>query len=172
MTRSVCFAISTPSRRSERPGRLAIGPLRLGRPGSRREPYLPMDIFLTGTAAMTTRIPQLLRRFSILLVLLSPGLVVSHAALGQGDCEVMPAGRDRTDCFIGRARILDQRSMIARDKARLQSDRARLQGIAGASGSSAAVLCQGKGAGTRACYSCCRRYGLAASTCLRNCRRR
>jgi hypothetical protein len=152
---------------------VGIGQLRLGRSGAAASfATVSMNIFLNGIAAMTTSIPQLLRRSSILLVLLSSGLVVPLAAVGQGDCEAMPAGRNRTDCFIGRARILNQRSNIARDKARLQSNRAHLQATTGASGPSAAVLCQGKGVGTRACYSCCRRYGLAASTCLRNCRRR
>ena len=31
-------------------------------------------------------------------------------------------------------------------------------------------LCSGKGIGTRACSTCCRKHGLSASRCLRNCR--
>ena len=58
-------------------------------------------IFLTGAAEMTAAIPQFLRLSRILLMLLPPALVAPQAAWGQGDCEAMPAGRGRTDCFIG-----------------------------------------------------------------------
>jgi hypothetical protein len=120
---------------------------------------------------MTAAIPHRLRFSSLLLLSLSAALVAPHAAMGQGDCEAIPAGRNRTDCFIGRARILNQQSNIARDKARLESNSARLQAVTGRSAQSTAALCKGKGAGTRACYDCCRAHGLAASRCLRNCRR-
>jgi hypothetical protein len=113
---------------------------------------------------------QFLRLSRILLMLLPPALVAPQAAWGQGDCEAMPAGRGRTDCFIGRARILDQQSNIAWDRARLEGNSARLQAATGTPAQPAAP-CQGKGAGTRACYTCCRAHGLAASRCLRQCRR-
>src|SRR5262245_35347574 len=120
---------------------------------------------------MTAALAQLLRLFGIPLALLSAALIAPPVAMGQGDCEAIAAGRRRTDCFIGRARILNQQSNIARDKARLESNSARLQAATGTSAQSRAALCLGKGAGTRACYNCCRAHGLAASTCLRNCRR-
>jgi hypothetical protein len=129
------------------------------------------DPFFTGTKTMTAAVLQLLRPARFLL-LLSAALVAPHAAIGQGDCEAIPAGRSRTDCFIGRARILNQRSTIAEDKARLEGHGARLQAATGRSHLSTAAPCQGKGAGTRACYTCCRAHGLAASRCLRNCRGR
>ena len=139
---------------------------------TRHDPHtVQTAIFRTGAAAMTAAIPPLLRRSRILLMLLSAALVAPQAATGQGDCEAIPAGRGRTDCFIGRARILNQQSNIARDKARLESNSARLQAATGTSALSSAALCQGKRAGTRACYTCCRAHGLAASRCLRNCRR-
>ena len=125
----------------------------------------------TGTKTMTAALLQLLRLARVLL-LLSAALVAPHAAMGQGDCEAIPAGRSRTDCFIGRARILNQRSTIAEDKARLEGRGARLQAATGTSHPSTAAPCQGKGAGTRACYTCCRAHGLSASRCLRNCRGR
>jgi len=119
---------------------------------------------------MAAAISHLLR-FAWLLLLLSAALIAPEAAMAQGDCEARPAGRARTDCFIGRARILNQQSKIARDKARLESNSARLQSVTGTSAQSTDTLCKGKGAGTRACYNCCRAHGLSASRCLRNCRR-
>jgi len=46
-----------------------------------------------------------------------PGL-----AAAQVDCEAMPAGPARTDCYIGLSRIYRQKSDIAAGIARQQSD--------------------------------------------------
>jgi hypothetical protein len=43
-------------------------------------------------------------------------------ATAQGDCEAIPAGPARTDCFIGRARIQGQKSGIAATTARQRTD--------------------------------------------------
>jgi hypothetical protein len=48
------------------------------------------------------------------------------------DCEAM-SGPTRTDCFIGRARILGLQSDIAAGKARLRADEERLRAATGAS---------------------------------------
>jgi hypothetical protein len=48
-----------------------------------------------------------------------PGL-----ATAQVDCEAIPAGPARTDCYIGLSRIYRQKSDIAASVARQQSDRA------------------------------------------------
>ncbi len=49
----------------------------------------------------------------------------------QDDCEALPAGRTRTDCFIGRARIQGLKSDIARDRARRKSSAAKLRATTG-----------------------------------------
>ena len=162
--------MSTPRRRCHQPTWGLALRFRAGGSSSRHGPGDRLNDNLShGAADMIAAIPQLLRLSRILLMLLSAALVAPQTAMGQGDCEAIPAGRGRTDCFIGRARILNQQSNIARDKARLEGNSARLQAATGRSARPAA-LCQGKGAGTRACYTCCRTHGFAASRCLRNCR--
>jgi hypothetical protein len=47
-------------------------------------------------------------------------------ARAQGDCEAIPAGPARTDCFMVRARIQGQKSGIAATKARQSTDAAVL----------------------------------------------
>ena len=47
-------------------------------------------------------------------------------ARAQGDCETMPVGPARTDCFMVRARIQGQKSDIAATKARQSTDAAIL----------------------------------------------
>jgi hypothetical protein len=47
-------------------------------------------------------------------------------ASAQGDCETMPVGPARTDCFMVRARIQGQKSDIAATKARQSTDAAVL----------------------------------------------
>jgi len=81
----------------------------------------------------------------------------------------MPRGPARTDCFIARARIANEKANLAYDKARALSDAARLRATTGGMLHYRQV-CRGKRAGTRACYTCCRTHGLSASRCLRNCR--
>jgi hypothetical protein len=55
-----------------------------------------------------------------------PGL-----AAAQVDCEAMPAGPARTDCYIGLSRIYRQKSDIAAGIARQQSDRAIYRQVTG-----------------------------------------
>jgi hypothetical protein len=59
------------------------------------------------------------------------GLATAGDALAQ-NCESM-SGPKRTDCFIGRARILSLESDITAGTARLRSDEARLRAATGAS---------------------------------------
>jgi hypothetical protein len=51
---------------------------------------------------------------------------VPDVARAQGDCETMPVGPARTDCFMVRARIQGQKSDIAATKARQSTDAAVL----------------------------------------------
>ena len=59
------------------------------------------------------------------------GLATVGDALAQ-NCESM-SGPRRTDCFIGRARILGLQSDIAAGTARLRADEARLRAATGTS---------------------------------------
>ena len=111
-----------------------------------------------------------MHRLSTLLLLVACAVICSPALVSaQGACEAMPRGPKRTDCFIGRARIANQKANLAYDKARAQADAARLRAVTGAT-VHYREPCRGKRAGTRACYTCCRAHGLSASRCLRNCR--
>src|SRR6516164_4873198 len=112
--------------------------------------------------------PHQARPSTLLLTLLLALLVASQTAAAQGNCEAMPRGPARTDCFIARARIASQKADLAYDKARVEEDIARLQATTGLSAKR--DHCRGKVAGTRACYTCCRTHGVSASRCLRNCR--
>src|SRR5262245_55936026 len=106
---------------------------------------------------------HMLRLPTILLVLLLAVVVTPASISAQGACEAMPRGAARTDCFIARARIAHQKAILAYDKARMQSDGARLRAATGTSMAHYRAVCHGKGAGTRACY---RMHGLWASRCL------
>jgi hypothetical protein len=53
-------------------------------------------------------------------------MAVPGDAGAQNNCEAMPAGPARTDCFIGRARIQGAKSDIATTKARHSTDAAVL----------------------------------------------
>ena len=113
----------------------------------------------------------LMRRLSIRFLIVASIAVCSPALVfAQGACEAMPRGPKRTDCFINRARIANQKANLAYDKARTQADAARLRAVTGAT-VHYREACRGKRAGTRACYICCRAHGLSASRCLRTCRR-
>jgi hypothetical protein len=52
------------------------------------------------------------------------------AAIAQ-NCDAMPAGPARTDCYIGLGRLYQGQSDIAAGKARVQSDAARYRQITG-----------------------------------------
>jgi hypothetical protein len=47
------------------------------------------------------------------------------------DCNAVPAGSARTDCYIGLARVYQGKSDVAPGNARVQSDAARLQQVTG-----------------------------------------
>ncbi len=51
----------------------------------------------------------------------------SDLSMADHDCEAMPAGPARTDCFIMRARVHGLRANIAADKARRESNAAKLE---------------------------------------------
>jgi hypothetical protein len=61
----------------------------------------------------------------------------SSGANAQVDCEGIPAGPERTDCYIGLSRLYQGQSDVAAGNARLQSGAARLQQVTGASRSRA-----------------------------------
>jgi hypothetical protein len=65
---------------------------------------------------------------SAVAILLASFPVVASA---QVDCEAIPAGPARTDCYIGLGRIYRGRSDVAAGKARVQTDAARLQQVTG-----------------------------------------
>jgi hypothetical protein len=58
--------------------------------------------------------------------------VIAAGSASAQDCESM-TGPARTDCFIGRARILGQQSGIAAGAARKQADEANLRADTGTS---------------------------------------
>ena len=55
------------------------------------------------------------------------------SATAQVNCEAIPAGPDRTDCYIGLSRINRERAAIAAGVARQQSDIAIYRSITGTS---------------------------------------
>jgi hypothetical protein len=62
---------------------------------------------------------------------------ISSLANAQVDCEGIPAGPARTDCYIGLSRVYQGQSDVAAGKARVQSGAERLQQVTGASRSRA-----------------------------------
>jgi hypothetical protein len=66
------------------------------------------------------------------------GVVLSAIAAGtpgvataQANCETIPAGPDRTDCYIALSRINRQKSELYATIARQQADTARLRQVTG-----------------------------------------
>src|SRR5215475_8273932 len=121
---------------------------------------------MSTTLEMATQMP--VRLSALLLSLLLAAPISFQTAVAQGNCEAMPRGSVRTDCFIARARIASEKAALANDEARVEGEIARLQAATGISAQR--ELCRGKVAGTRACYTCCRTHSLSATRCLRNCR--
>jgi hypothetical protein len=64
-------------------------------------------------------------------VLLIPGW--PDSATAQVNCETIPAGPDRTDCYIGLSRINREKAAIAAGAARQQSDIAIYRSVTGTS---------------------------------------
>jgi hypothetical protein len=54
-----------------------------------------------------------------------------NVAGAQVDCNAVPAGPARTDCYIGLSRVYQGQSDVAAGKARVQTDAARLQQVTG-----------------------------------------
>jgi hypothetical protein len=54
-----------------------------------------------------------------------------NVASAQVNCNAVPAGPARTDCFIGQSRISQGQSDIAAGKARVQTDAARYEQVTG-----------------------------------------
>src|SRR5258706_5513174 len=67
-------------------------------------------------------------RTSVLAILLAsfPGVVSA-----QVDCDAVPHGPARTDCYVGLSRVYRGQSDVAAGNARAQSDAARLQQVTG-----------------------------------------
>jgi hypothetical protein len=63
------------------------------------------------------------------LALLQPSF--SSVANAQVDCDAVPAGPARTDCYIGLTRVYQGQSDVAAGNARVQSSAARLQQVTG-----------------------------------------
>src|SRR5262249_32304269 len=70
--------------------------------------------------------------FALTCVVVGLAITAATEARAQ-DCESM-SGPARTDCFIGRARILGNRSGIAAGAARQRADEERLRAVTGTSG--------------------------------------
>jgi hypothetical protein len=69
-------------------------------------------------------------RASVLAISLASFTGVVNA---QVDCNAVPAGPARTDCYIGLSRIYQGQSDVAAGKARVQSDIARYRQVTGTS---------------------------------------
>ena len=67
-------------------------------------------------------------RASVLAILLASFPGVSSA---QVDCDAVPHGPARTDCYVGLSRVYRGQSDVAAGNARVQSDAARLQRVTG-----------------------------------------
>ena len=57
--------------------------------------------------------------------------ILPGVASAQVDCNSVPAGPARTDCYIGQSRIYQGQSDVAAGKARVQTDAARYQQVTG-----------------------------------------
>jgi hypothetical protein len=75
-----------------------------------------------------------MRRANILaLPVFAALLVLPDAGRAQTDCNTVPAGPARTDCYITLSRIHGAQSDLAASKARVQSDAARYRQVTGGS---------------------------------------
>jgi hypothetical protein len=63
----------------------------------------------------------------VLAVFLGP----PDVAMAQGNCKAIPAGPDRTDCYIVQSRINRQKSELAATTARQQADAATYRQVTG-----------------------------------------
>jgi hypothetical protein len=61
-------------------------------------------------------------------------LARAPGASAAQNCEALPAGPARTDCYMVRARIYREKANIATSTARVEADAARLRTVTGAGG--------------------------------------
>jgi hypothetical protein len=89
------------------------------------------------------------RRIAIVAIVVAgwPGWL-SDLASAEENCQAMPAGSARTDCYIGLGRIYRGQSDVAAGKARVQSDAARYQQVTGTRSPSKASKHRRKGPAT------------------------
>jgi len=81
---------------------------------------------------MTTPLNLTMRLGVVWEVVLWSVVLDSHnLAAAQGNCEVIPAGPDRTDCYIVQSRINRQKSELAATIARQQADAATYRQVTG-----------------------------------------
>jgi hypothetical protein len=73
---------------------------------------------------------------------------LADVASAQANCQAIPAGPARTDCYIGLSRIHGGQSDVAAGNARVQSDAARYQQVTGTRGRSQVPKHRRKGAAT------------------------
>ena len=88
-------------------------------------------------AGMAARFTRSMRRSAVTTVVAGAALAWTLAgspdvATAQVDCEAIPAGPARTDCYIGLSRLFGQKSGIAAGVAKQQADAARLRQVTGA----------------------------------------
>lgn len=65
------------------------------------------------------------------VALLAVAAVTPGVAKAQANCETIPAGPDRTDCYIALSRINRQKAELAATIARQQADAATLRQVTG-----------------------------------------
>jgi hypothetical protein len=65
---------------------------------------------------------------SVVAVLIA---ILPRIVSAQVDCNAVPAGPARTDCYIGQSRIYQGQSDVAAGKSRVQTDAARYQQVTG-----------------------------------------
>lgn len=73
-----------------------------------------------------------MQRFLVCVAAIATATVAfSHASIANDDCEAMPPGPARTDCFILRARIHGLKSSTAATAASQKKGAAKLEGQTG-----------------------------------------
>jgi hypothetical protein len=71
------------------------------------------------------------RHVAVAIIALSFVIAAGGVATAQMNCEAIPAGPARTDCYIGLSRIGAGNAAIAGTKSKLQSEGATLQQVTG-----------------------------------------
>jgi hypothetical protein len=79
------------------------------------------------TFNLPRKLQGVMRGIAIIAIMLA---IIPHA-MGAPNCETMPAGPARTDCYIGMSRLYQGQSDLAAGKARVRSDAARYRQVTG-----------------------------------------